>query len=94
MRVIVRIDTPKDEVDFQKYLFHKDWGWTSTKIKNIRHRFLIGTKLLYYLYTGEEGFYYSNVTSSNNDYLCSISIREAKIKIFGSEFPTFVEVDE
>lgn len=95
MRIVVRIDTPEDEVSFQNYLFRKGWGWTAKKIKNIRHQFVIGKKLLYYLYTNEEGFYYSNiVTPDDDDYIHSISITEAKVKLFYSDFPTFIEMND
>lgn len=88
--IIVRIDTPEDEVDFQKYLFEKGWGWTKRKFKNIENNFIIGQKLFYFLYINEEGFYFSNVITSD-DYLRSISITEAKVKLF---MPSIIEVDD
>jgi len=89
-RIPVRIESAKEEMEFQRFIFARGWKWNNDSIE-VEYYFRRDLKLLYFLYTNGKNLTYSNKSSSTEDYENSISVREAKAKLF---LPSIIEVDD
>ena len=88
-RIPVRIESVKEEMEFQRFIFARGWRWNNDSLE-VEHYFRRDLKLLYFLYTNRKKLTYSNNSYSTEDYENSISVREAKAKLF---LPSIIEVD-
>lgn len=91
-RIPVRIESAEEGKEFQRFIFERGWTWQgSMGLTNISDHFVKDLKLLYFLYTDRKILTYSNCSCSTGDYYESISVREAKAKLF---VPSIIEVDD
>jgi len=92
-RIPVRIESAEEGKEFQRFIFARGWKWNGGNLE-IEDYFSTDLKLLYFLYTNGKNLTYSNKSSSTEDYENSISVREAKIKLFHANLPSIIEVDD
>lgn len=88
-RIPVRIESAEEGKEFQRFIFARGWKWGGG-LTNSSDYFVSDLKLLYFLYTDRKTLTYSNCRCSTQDYEESISVREAKAKLF---MPSIIEVD-
>lgn len=89
-RIPVRIESAEEGKEFQRFIFARGWKWSGGRCLDIYDYFVEELKLLYFLYTDRKTLTYSNCCSTQ-DYEESVSVREAKAKLF---MPSIIEVDE
>ncbi|HPB34442.1 MAG TPA: hypothetical protein PLW61_06735, partial [Caldisericia bacterium] len=73
-RIPVRIESVKEEMEFQRFIFARGWRWNNDSLE-VEHYFRRDLKLLYFLYTNRKKLTYSNNSYSTEDYENSISVR-------------------
>lgn len=89
-RIPVRIESAEEGKEFQKFIFARGWKWCGDSV-DVSNHFVSHIKLLYFLYPKRKRLTYSNSSGSTEDYKNSISLREAKVRLF---VPSIIEVDE
>lgn len=89
-RIPVRIESREEGKEFQKFIFARGWKWSGDFV-NVSDYFVPHMNLLYFLYPKRKRLTYSNSIGLTEDYENSISVREAKARLF---MPSIIEVDE